>query len=88
MTIATPDMLRDEQLAKLPLPTLDNSFRPEDMQRIARLAMLITNEQLVKNALRPGPRWEAMSDAQREMSARGVLRIVQAMVLLGWIAPP
>ncbi len=88
MPVTTLDMVADERLAELPLPKLDESFGPEDMKRIAKLAYLISRKEQKKHGAPVGAAWEHLSDAQREMSARGVLRVVQAMVLIGWIAPP
>jgi hypothetical protein len=78
----------DAALAKQKPPALAN-LPPEATARIAKLAYLITLEE---NARRDAgvlqPSWHELSDAQRDASCRGVLRVVQAMVLLGWIEAP
>ena len=83
----TPDDERDDALARNPPPNLDN-FAREAQLRVARMAFLISKHANARNGTPIDQEWEQMSDAQRDASARGTLRIVQAMVLLGWIAPP
>lgn len=66
------------------------AFTMEDARRVARLALLITHEaQRRKHPLDPrGPRWEEFPPERRAAAAAGAFRVVQALMLLGWIDPP
>jgi hypothetical protein len=80
--------LSDEALAASP-PELV-TFTMDDARRIARLAFLITCEaQRRAHPLAPrGPRWEELPPERQAASAAGVVRVLQALMLLGWVDPP
>jgi hypothetical protein len=73
----------DESLATH-APDLTMSY--QEAQRIARLALLITAEALrAKGDLRVTPRFESLSQESRHASTVGAMRVVQALILLGYI---
>lgn len=87
-------MLRDELLAENPPP--EDCIRREDAERVARLAMLIAQRVLARTMLSPSAPgfsaptramapWEARPPEERARMVAGVVRIVQAMILLGLI---
>jgi|HubBroStandDraft_6_1064221.scaffolds.fasta_scaffold628046_2 hypothetical protein len=68
----------------------DLTITMDEAHRIARLAFLIAYEQRRNSGLvLTGQRsWDGMTSEQRKSSALGVLRVVQAMILLGYVEPP
>jgi hypothetical protein len=78
----------DEALAAS-APT-DVPFGMDDARRVARLAFLISaDDHRKKHPLEVGaPRWEELPPDRQAAAAAGAFRVVQALMLLGWIEQP
>jgi hypothetical protein len=86
--------MRDELLAENPPP--DDCINYEQAQRVARLALLITQRRLAATLLSPSSTnvrapqaamatWESRSPEERARMTASVIRVLQAMILLGLI---
>jgi hypothetical protein len=89
--------VRDELLAENPPP--DDCISYDLAQRVARLALLITQRRLAATMLSPSATnirapqnamapWEARSPEERARMTASVIRVLQAMILLGLVEDP
>lgn len=74
-------VLLPENDAALSAHPPDVTMTMADASRIARLAMMIHRQ----HATAPGPRWEDLPAERQSAATMGVMRVVQAMILLGWV---